>query len=565
MSAQGHAAGPPTHTREAEVRLGEVLADRYRVTRLIGRGGMGVVVEAERLDLGELVAVKILHTRHLDNAEAVARFHHEARAAARVRGEHSIRLYDEGTTSAGTPFLVMELLRGRDLASVVEQGPLSVQDAALYVLQACEGMAEVHAHGIVHRDLKPANLFLAQRADGSPLVKVLDFGIAKGVVAAEGLAPALTQTLVSMGTPLYMSPEQAQGLKDIDARTDIWSIGAVLYEALTGRSPFQDADNLGKLILAICSKRPPRPKDLADIPPELDELVMRCLAIEREERFASADDLLAALLDMVPEGTRVGRGEVWAANLVQTLRTSRPGGLRPSRPSGLEPSRPSGSRASRPSDLKVVPAGSDLDIDTTRAVEEAGVASTLYATSQTSAPAGRKKTPWAVFAAAGGVGVAAAAAAAIWAGGEGERPVATPSQTVASAVVTSAPARDRVTVAIDVVPPDATVIVGGAEQPLRSGVLELEGEIGQEIVVTVKKGERSRKEIVTVTESGPRPREVLLEPPQPAVGATERARAEAAPATPTSTAQRPTGGAPGVAGGKKTPPTAIPVHAPEFE
>ncbi len=550
--------------------IGTVLDGRYRLERVIGSGGMGAVYEATHTGTGGRVAVKLIQEMALGDTDVWSRFQREARASSTIDTRHIVEVIDSGRDAeTGLPFMAMELLEGEDLGSLIARtGRLDPSLSVRLVAQACIGIAKAHRAYVVHRDIKPANLFLTEEDEGDEvIVKLLDFGIAKvrpaTPIESDGLN--LTQTGKLLGTPLYMSPEQAQGLKDIDARTDIWSIGAVLYEALTGRSPFQDADNLGKLILAICSKRPPRPKDLADIPPELDELVMRCLAIEREERFASADDLLAALLDMVPEGTRVGRGEVWAANLVQTLRTSRPGGLRPSRPSGLEPSRPSGSRASRPSDLKVVPAGSDLDIDTTRAVEEAGVASTLYATSQTSAPAGRKKTPWAVFAAAGGVGVAAAAAAAIWAGGEGERPVATPSQTVASAVVTSAPARDRVTVAIDVVPPDATVIVGGAEQPLRSGVLELEGEIGQEIVVTVKKGERSRKEIVTVTESGPRPREVLLEPPQPAVGATERARAEAAPATPTSTAQRPTGGAPGVAGGKKTPPTAIPVHAPEFE
>ena len=295
MSAQGHAAGPPTHTREAEVRLGEVLADRYRVTRLIGRGGMGVVVEAERLDLGELVAVKILHTRHLDNAEAVARFHHEARAAARVRGEHSIRLYDVGTTSAGTPFLVMELLRGRDLASVVEQGPLSVQDAALYVLQACEGMAEVHAHGIVHRDLKPANLFLAQRADGSPLVKVLDFGIAKGVVAAEGLAPALTQTLVSMGTPLYMSPEQIRSSRHVDARADVWSLGAIFYELLVGRPAF-GGNTVTAITAQVLEGHPTPPSELrAGLPGAVDTIVATALAKNPDERYIDVAGLALAL------------------------------------------------------------------------------------------------------------------------------------------------------------------------------------------------------------------------------------------------------------------------------
>jgi serine/threonine-protein kinase len=277
------------------VRPGDVLAGKYRVTRVIGRGGMGVIVEAEHAALRERVAIKVLHPRYAENAEAVARFHHEARAAVRVRGEHSVRLLDVGSAENGAPFLVMELLEGRDLASLLATGRLAPTEAVLLTLQACEGMAEVHAAGIVHRDLKPANLFVAQRPDGSPLVKVLDFGVAKGALPAEEQAGSLTMTLVALGTPLYMAPEQVRSSRDVDARADIWSLGAILYEMLAGVPAF--GGNTVANITAQVLEADPRPLTTVapSVPAELDRVVRKALAKRPEQRFVDVAAFAAAL------------------------------------------------------------------------------------------------------------------------------------------------------------------------------------------------------------------------------------------------------------------------------
>ncbi|MCC6559276.1 MAG: serine/threonine protein kinase, partial [Polyangiaceae bacterium] len=188
----------PNEGAEADVLPGQVIAGKYQVTRMLGRGGMGVVVEARRIGLGERVAIKVLHAHYCNHPEAVARFQNEARAAVRIRGEHSARVLDVGTSEAGLPFIVMELLEGSDLSHVMRVGRVTLQEAVLYILQACEGMAEVHANGIIHRDLKPGNLFLTRRPDGSPLVKVLDFGVAKSAFPTEDSAEQnLTMTLVA--------------------------------------------------------------------------------------------------------------------------------------------------------------------------------------------------------------------------------------------------------------------------------------------------------------------------------------------------------------------------------
>jgi len=267
----------------------------YRVTRLLGRGGMGVVAEATHEQHGSKVALKVLHTRHLQNEEAVTRFFQEGRAAARVRGEHSVRLFDMGTTADGRPYLVMELLVGCDLAARLEEGALSIEDAASYILQACEGMAEVHAHGMVHRDLKPSNLFLARTPDDRPVVKVLDFGIAKGVAEAGSGAPALTQDLVGMGTPLYMSPEQIRSSREVDARADVWSLGAIFYELVAGKPAFGGTTVTQITAQVLESEPTPLTKLIAGAPPELDAIVRGALDKSPDSRFCDVAVLAAAL------------------------------------------------------------------------------------------------------------------------------------------------------------------------------------------------------------------------------------------------------------------------------
>jgi serine/threonine-protein kinase len=266
---------------------------------------MGVVVEARRIGLGERVAIKVLHTHYCDHPEAVARFALEARAAVRIRGEHSARVLDVGTSEGGLPFIVMELLEGGDLASVIRMGGVTMQEAVLYILQACEGMAEVHANGIIHRDLKPGNLFLTRRTDGTPLVKVLDFGVAKSAFPTEeGPQQNLTMTLVALGTPLYMSPEQVRSSRHVDARTDIWSLGAILYELIGGRPAF-GGNTVANITAQVLEADPiPLTSLRQDVPPDLDMVVRKALSKRPEHRWV---DVAAFAAGLAPFAGDVGR------------------------------------------------------------------------------------------------------------------------------------------------------------------------------------------------------------------------------------------------------------------
>ena len=269
----------------------EVLAGKYRIARLIGEGGMGIVAEAVHLGLGHRVALKLLKTSMVrpDHRE---RFFREARAAGSLSSEHVVAIKDVDTLPDGTPFLVMEYLEGADLGGVVQQrGPLPIEDAADYVLQACHAVAEAHANGIVHRDLKPANLFLTRRADGAPLVKVLDFGIAK--IAGPELARDLTSTSQYMGSPSYMSPEQVRSAKRVDARTDLWALGVILYELLTASLPF-DGESAGDMLVKI-STEPPCPFAPPVAVPGVEAIILRCLEKEPERRYRDVAELAAAL------------------------------------------------------------------------------------------------------------------------------------------------------------------------------------------------------------------------------------------------------------------------------
>src|SRR5215831_21397407 len=209
-------------------RLGEVLANKYRVLEGLGAGGMGVVLLVEHMELGQRMAIKMMRPDAVGDVGAVTRFLREARAAAGLESEHVVRIFDVGTLESGVPYMVMELLRGEDLSRVLHaNGPLPISEAVDYVLQACHAIAEAHGLGIVHRDLKPSNLFLTRRSDGSPLIKVLDFGVSK-IAAAEGRND-LTCSNAVLGSPVYMSPEQAKNARSVDARADVWSLGVILH------------------------------------------------------------------------------------------------------------------------------------------------------------------------------------------------------------------------------------------------------------------------------------------------------------------------------------------------
>ena len=287
----------------APVSPGDLLAKKYRVTRVLGAGGMGVVVAADDLDLDRTVAVKFLSPAGAANPSVVARFMREARAAVKITSEHVAKVIEVGKLDSGEPYIVMEFLEGSDLSEVVAQGSLPVEDALDYVLQACEAIAEAHSKGIVHRDIKPANLFVSRRADGSPMVKVLDFGISSMVGAAG--EHALTRTGAIMGSPFYMSPEQARSARTANAQSDIWSLGAVLYELIAGRPPFS-GETMGELIAAILTEAaPPLRGACPDVPEELDAVVLRCLNKDAKARYASVGELCQALAPFAPVRSRV--------------------------------------------------------------------------------------------------------------------------------------------------------------------------------------------------------------------------------------------------------------------
>ncbi len=275
-------------------RVGEVLLGKYRIERELGRGGMGYVVAARHLELGELVAIKMILGEYARNDEMVRRFMREARTAAQIASDHVVRVMDVGRLPSGEPFMVMELLKGEDLEAVLEaRGALPVAEAVDLLLQVLEAVAEAHAAGIVHRDLKPANLYLTRRRSGDPCIKVLDFGISK--LTGEAATGGLAMTQGPLGSPLYMSPEQLRSSVDIDGRADIWSLGVILFQMLTLDHPFT-ADSLPQLIVKVLDLEPASIQAIRpDVPLELVDVVMHCLAKDRARRIQSVTELAHAL------------------------------------------------------------------------------------------------------------------------------------------------------------------------------------------------------------------------------------------------------------------------------
>jgi eukaryotic-like serine/threonine-protein kinase len=314
------------------VQPGDVLAGKYRVERVLGAGGMGVVVAARHLELDEHVAIKFLLPEALLHPEAKARFAREARAAVRIKSEHVARVSDVGTLENGAPYIVMEYLEGGDLSAWLKQrGPLSIEQAVEFVLQACEAIAEAHGLGIVHRDLKPANLFVIMRADGILSVKVLDFGISKttGFGAAGGDA-GMTKSATVMGSPLYMSPEQLRSARDVDVRTDVWSLGVILYELLTGATPFT-GQGIGDLAANVLMTPPtPLRSFRPDVPKGLETVIVRCLEKDRDRRFGNVADMCFALADFAPKRARGSVERI--ARLVQTAGQASSGMALPASP-----------------------------------------------------------------------------------------------------------------------------------------------------------------------------------------------------------------------------------------
>ena len=402
---------------------GEVVAGKYEINDLIGTGGMGFVFSATHVELGEKVALKFLRPECMSNEELVGRFAREARASVKIKSEYVARVFDVGTLPDGAPFIVMEYLEGKDLFEVVrEHGPLPIKQAVEYVMQACEALAVAHASGVVHRDIKPENLFLTHRAQGIDIVKVLDFGISK--VALTGSAfehkMPLVQTMMPMGSPVYMSPEQIRASKDIDARTDIWSLGCVLYELLTGTAAF-DAPSLTQLSATILEQSAPPLRALCpNAPLELEAVILRCLEKDPARRFNDVGELAIALYPFAPRRARIS-----AERCCYVLKSAGLSNVEFELPSVMPPSMGGESEASIPAAPGVM-----------RSVATAPVIA--VETQPAAAPASRGGSRWALVALAAAL---AAGAYAFWVqkGVANAPPDAAPAVTAAAPMGTALP------------------------------------------------------------------------------------------------------------------------------
>jgi len=307
----------------APVQVGDILADKYRVERVLGQGGMGIVVGARHLHLGESVAIKFLLPAAMTNPQAVLRFSREARAAARIKSEHVGRVYDVGTLPGGAPYMVMEFLEGDDLSALLaKKGPLPFSTAVEYLVQACEAIAVAHAAGVVHRDLKPSNLFLTRGPDGSPCIKVIDFGISKVLPRDQEdiAAGELTESAMMMGSPYYMPPEQMRSAREVDGRADVWSLGCILFALLTGAPPFSGETVIG-VFESILRGVPPVESRRPDVPVGFDAVLERALMPEPEDRYA---DVAAFCVALTPFASSEARRSI--ERVGRTLRGTLPEG-----------------------------------------------------------------------------------------------------------------------------------------------------------------------------------------------------------------------------------------------
>jgi serine/threonine-protein kinase len=291
------AASQHAKNRGREI-IGRVIGDKYGVTGLIGEGGMGAVYEAEHLAIGRLVAVKVLHPRNAQKRDAISRLQHEARVVGTIGHPNICEIYDMGRLEDGSPYLVMERLQGETLAQRIDRdGPVPYLELIDMVIQVLSALIAAHEKGVIHRDLKPDNIFLTERSGMPSVAKLLDFGISKAS-GIEDTAVNLTKSGMVMGTPYYMAPEQARGERMLDHRVDLWAVGVILYEALTGRRPFV-AKNYNALLVHILTSRHRPLADLAPhLPAPLGAVVDRALSKMREDRFQSAAEFQETLLRM---------------------------------------------------------------------------------------------------------------------------------------------------------------------------------------------------------------------------------------------------------------------------
>jgi serine/threonine-protein kinase len=511
--------------------LGTSLAGKYRVERLLGEGGMGAVYEAVHLGTHRRVALKvILGDAAQHSPDVIARFVREAKAAGAIDTQHIVQVLDFGIDAAqGVPYLAMEFLAGEDLDHLMERlGPLSPELAIRIVAQACIGLQKAHEAGVVHRDIKPANLYLARRDGGELIVKILDFGIAKVKLDHLGSSEnqKLTRTGSVLGSPRYMSPEQAKGLRSIDHRTDIWSLGAVLYQALSGRTPHHDQETLGQLILSICSEAPASIQNYAPwVSPELAAVVRGALTMDVAQRIQSAPALLEALRALQPGGFALHEAMLLPLPPAERARVA----------PRLEPGvNSTGDRIGSP------------------AVTAGGLGGTQQSLARTTRAGTKSSAPlWlaagaVVLAGAGGAGYLALGRLHAADSASSAAPLVSVAPEVTSSAVAAVPGMlpdpngaatvTERTVNVGIGPPGVNVEVDGRPVSLKDGVVELRGALGSTHKVLLRLGAQQLSREVAITESGALPDRLEL-------GAARRERGSIKPpagAAPPSAAPAPT-------------------------
>ncbi len=472
--------------------IGELVGGRYKITRRISSGGMGVVCEAVHEATGRRVALKIIRDSEAFGEERdawLARFKREARAAGTIDTPHITQVFDAATDEAtGQPFIAMELLEGHDLSRTLKQlGPLPPQVALKVIAQACLGLERAHLAGVIHRDIKPGNIFLSEGHAGRITVKLVDFGIAK-VVADDptGDTAELTQTGSLLGTPTYMSPEQAKGLKDIDHRADLWALGVVMYKALSDVVPHPKLEGLGQLIVSICTENAPPIQDRAPwISPDIALILDRALQIDPKHRFQDAHELREALEKLLPDGIELHADDLRGLSADEQA-----------------------SAAPRYNSTFPAPDPEALTIARKAGHEESATQPGFVQTERV--PRKRRSAlPWV----ASGLSVAlVAAGTALWMSKSGAPPAsaavaseeAPPPEATASAPTPPAERETR-TVEVQVEPADAKVEVAGAAAALKEGRLSIDGKLGTTIEVRVTAGDREKTFTVAVTEQGAMP------------------------------------------------------------
>ncbi len=501
--------------------LPRVIDGKYQLVRELGTGAMGVVYEAKNLDTSRRVAVKVIASSLLAKGPEVAsRFRREAKAAGAIETQHVAQILDAGADpSTGDPYIVMELLSGEDLKQLLQRlGPLPPELALRIVAQACVGLKAAHDAGIIHRDIKSANLFLARREDGDITVKIVDFGIAKVVADSGpgGHSTELTHTGSVLGSPRYMSPEQGKGQRDVSPRSDLWSLGVVLYEMLTGVTPHVEVDGVYALVVTICSDPAPAVQGRAPwVSAECAAIVHRALQLDPMNRFASAAEMLDAIRALLPNGTAIDESMLAPISARTRLSVSSSVLPLPQRGSASD-----GLLAASETSLNVSQGAPRSRAEPRRTASLAAGALSLLVVGGIAAYAVSSRAP---------------------AGEGGDAPgAAAPSSAAPLSPAQVAPAEEH-RVRLTVAPVDASVEIDGRATPVTDGAVELEGALGSVHQVRVVKGTKAAVTEVAITDRGAVPPAVSVDvapdrgPRKPLSGAA----ATGAPQPPASTPVRP--------------------------